>query len=413
MLRLLQPVACREATAGFEVGPPDESHRPLGSERAVVVAQAVRAASAVEELVEQRPLLGVDQRPDLGRVRQFRAVRPVLAHVSRSDQRADRGRELARRQTLDVVRAHDSPAEPAEVVVERRRRRWHRLDLIERADRQRVDTCRAQRVGDPPPALRAFGRCRRRALEQLHDLGRIEAPRVRMGEQVTDRPGVAAMQLVMSDPAGHVVTVDVGDVVGEPEVVEAGEVDRLERSVLGDPLLPLGLPVVDGVEVVPLGERLARQLLAAAERRMQPRRQPEHRLGRCRTGLVATDQRDQPAVHPAVNERHAEAQQRRPVLLENRAVGGLHRLRRDAAEQQRRRRRAVRAVVLPRPGPRHFECGGWGLGRLRAEHGAVGVGRARRCGCRRHGVLLSAAPTSLSTRRWTSRVAIAAASAGV
>ena len=358
-------------------------------------------------------MLGGDLLADLGRIRQFIAVRPVGARAGRPDQRADRGRELARRQALDVVRAHDSPPEAVEVVIERRRRRRYGTDLIERADRERVDTRRAERVGDPPPAVGAFRRRRRRTLEQLHDLGWIEAPLVRVREQVADRPGVAAVQLVMADPAGQVVTVDGGDVVGELEVVEVGEVDRLQRSVLGDPLLALGLPVVDGAQVVPFGDRLASQLLAAAERRMQPRRQPQDRLGRRRARLVATDQRDQPAVHLAVHERHAEAQQRRAVLLEHRAVGGLHRLRRDATEQQRRCRRAVRAVVLPRPGTRRLEGRRRGVGRLRAERRAVGVGRTRWCGCRRHGVLLSAAPTSLSTRRWTSRVAIAAPSAGV
>ena len=95
---------------------------------------------------------------------------PVRGRVGRADQRADRRRELAGREPLEVVGADDAPSEAVEVVVERSGRGRHVTDLVERADRQRIDPGVAQRGRDAPTTLGALGRRRRGAFEQLHDL---------------------------------------------------------------------------------------------------------------------------------------------------------------------------------------------------------------------------------------------------
>ena len=86
------------------------------------------------------------------------------------------------------------------------------------------------------------------------------------------------MQLVVADPALDDVVVGREEVVGEGGVVEPGRVDGLHGEVAVDPRLPLAaVPAVDDVEVRALGERPAGEPLAAAERRVQPGGQPEHR----------------------------------------------------------------------------------------------------------------------------------------
>ena len=101
---------------------------------------------------------------------------------------------------------------------------------------------------------------------------------------------------------------------------------------------------------------------------MQPRRQPEHRLGRrgptCRHrstgsagGYILPCTNVTPKLPAAPRSSRTPCGRRSPSIAT-----------RNAAEQQRRRRRAMRAGALPRPRTRHLECGRRGLGRLRAEH---------------------------------------------
>ncbi len=191
----------------------------------------------------------------------------------------------------------------------------------------------------------------------------LEPPPVAVGEQVADRSEVAAVQLVVADPPLEDMVVDRPEVLGEGGVVESAGVDGLQGEVAVDPCQPFaGVPCIDDGEVRPFGDRLAGDPLTATERRVHPRRQPEHRPRRRGAGAVRPDERHQPSVHLAVDELHLHRLQRRTPLGEDAAVRLGHRGRGDAAIDERRRRRAVRQVALPGARP----------GRLERQRGVVG-----------------------------------------